>query len=66
MYASPATSVFSVLGFSVFPKDAFALVQMGRTALASLASGWMDSFLSYGDEGFWMTLLLPPRSGLQP
>lgn len=52
MCASPATSVFSVLGFSVFPEDAFALVQMGRTTLASLAPCWMDSFLPCGDEDF--------------
>lgn len=52
MYASPTTSVFPVLGFSVFPEDAFALPQMGRTTLASLASGWIDSFLPYGDEDF--------------
>lgn len=66
MYASPATSVFLVLEFSVFPKDAFALIQMSRTTLASLASGWMDSFRPYGDEDFWMRLLLPLRLGSQP
>lgn len=52
MYASPVTFVFPVLGFSVFPEDAFALAQMGRITPASLASGWIDSFLPYGDEDF--------------
>lgn len=66
MYASPATSVLLVLEFSVFPKDAFALMQMSRTTLASLASGWMDSFLPCGDGDFWMRLLLPAGLGSQP